>query len=102
MTETDRTESASDARKALRLSIAGRVQGVAYRAWTVDRAVALGLDGWVRNRPDGTVEALAAGPPSAVDALVDACRDGPPAARVTTLDTEPAEDPGPVGFRQVG
>jgi len=89
-------------RKALRLRITGRVQGVAYRAWTVDRARALGLDGWVRNRPDGTVEAVAAGPPDAVDALVEACHDGPPAARVAAIDTEPAEDPGPVGFRQMG
>jgi acylphosphatase len=54
----------------VRLIITGTVQGVFYRAWTVETASGLGLDGWVRNNADGTVEAVAAGPAEAVDRLV--------------------------------
>ena len=90
----------SDDRIARRLVISGRVQGVWYRGWTVDQARALGLDGWVRNRTDGTVEALIAGSQAAVDQLVALCGEGPPHARVTAVDSTPADDPGPVGFNQ--
>ncbi|MCC7272994.1 MAG: acylphosphatase, partial [Alphaproteobacteria bacterium] len=65
---------------AARLRIAGRVQGVWYRAWTVETAQALGLRGWVRNRADGSVEALLIGPAAAVDAMAARCRQGPPKA----------------------
>ncbi len=68
--------------KRLRVVISGRVQGVWFRGWTVDEATARGLSGWVRNRRDGTVEAVFEGAPEAVDAMVEACRSGPPAARV--------------------
>lgn len=77
-----------------KVRISGRVQGVWYRGWAVRQATALGLRGWVRNRADGTVEALFAGPPSDVDAMVEACREGPPAARVdsvTAVAVEPEE-----------
>ena len=87
--------------KALRAVIEGRVQGVWFRAWTCEQAVARGLDGWVRNRADGTVEALFAGPAEAVDDMIALCREGPPAARGTSVTTEPAEDPGAAGFRQM-
>ncbi|NYZ16814.1 acylphosphatase [Azospirillum sp. RWY-5-1] len=87
-------------RKAVRAVIAGRVQGVWYRGWTVETAVGLGLSGWVRNRSDGTVEALFAGPAEAVDRMVEACRRGPPAAVVRDVATEPAADPGPGRFEQ--
>ena len=87
-------------RKSVRLVVTGRVQGVWFRGWTVEQAARLGLDGWVRNRADGTVEAVAAGAPAAVDALVEACRQGPPLARVMAVTVDPAEDPGPVGFSQ--
>ncbi|HEX9289165.1 MAG TPA: acylphosphatase [Anaeromyxobacteraceae bacterium] len=65
--------------------IAGRVQGVAFRAATVDEARRLGLAGWVRNLPDGRVEALAEGGRPAVEAFVAWCRRGPRLARVDDL-----------------
>ena len=61
---------------ARRLTARGRVQGVFYRDWTVETAAALGLAGWVRNLPDGTVE----GPQAAVDRMIAAMHDGPPRA----------------------
>lgn len=64
------------------LVVAGLVQGVAFRAATVDAARRLGVNGWVRNLPDGRVEAEAEGERSRVEALVAWCRRGPPAARV--------------------
>ena len=67
--------------------IHGRVQGVFYRAWTQKTARALGLEGWVRNRRDGTVEALFCGPRRKVEEMLRAAQAGPPAARVTRIDT---------------
>lgn len=87
-------------RIARRLRISGRVQGVWYRAWTVGEAQALGLDGWVRNRRDGTVEALLAGPADKVAEMIRRCRQGPPAARVADIEELPADDPGATGFSQ--
>ena len=87
-------------RKSVLARISGRVQGVWYRGWTVERASALGLQGWVRNRADGTVEALFAGPSATVDAMLAACREGPPAARVADVAVEAAEDPGAGAFEQ--
>ena len=72
--------------KAVRLIISGRVQGVWYRGWTVDQASDLGLDGWVRNRADGTVEALLVGPEAQVDKMVTLCHDGPKLARVCEVE----------------
>jgi acylphosphatase len=66
--------------------IRGRVQGVGYRAWTEHAALAHGLTGWVRNRRDGAVEAVVAGPPQAVAEMVEACRSGPRGARVDAVD----------------
>ena len=63
-------------------SIRGRVQGVGYRAFVEDTARAAGLEGWVRNRRDGTVEAVFAGPDNAVTAALEACRAGPRGAHV--------------------
>ncbi len=82
-------------RKKVRVVIEGRVQGVAYRASCEDKAVSLGVNGWVRNRWDGGVEGLFEGPADAVDALVVWCKLGPPAARVTRVDVteEPAGEP---------
>lgn len=73
-----------------RLRIHGRVQGVGYRAWTVATARALGLSGWVRNRSDGSVEALVAGDAADVAALAERCRQGPPAARVDRIEQSDA------------
>jgi acylphosphatase len=66
--------------------IRGRVQGVAYRAWTEGEALRRGLAGWVRNRRDGSVEAVFAGSRETVDDMLTACREGPPAARVDAID----------------
>jgi len=87
-------------RKAVRAWISGKVQGVWYRGWTVETASGLGLSGWVRNRSDGTVEALFAGPPDAVDRMLEACRRGPSAAVVRAVTAEPASDPGDGVFEQ--
>jgi acylphosphatase len=67
----------------------GRVQGVGYRAFVASAAMAAGLSGWVRNRRDGSVEALLAGAEEAVEEVVSACRRGPPMARVDGLDLGP-------------
>ncbi|WP_245826527.1 acylphosphatase [Oceanibacterium hippocampi] len=64
----------------------GRVQGVWFRAWTRERAQALRLAGWVRNRRDGAVEALFAGPEPAVDEMLEACWEGPEAAVVKAVE----------------
>jgi len=77
--------------KAVRARIHGRVTGVGYRYWTVEQARRLGLDGWVRNRADATVELLAAGPGARVDALIAACRRGPRLAAVTRIDLAAAD-----------
>jgi acylphosphatase len=65
--------------------VRGRVQGIGYRAWTEYTALEKGLEGWVRNRRDGTVEAVFAGAPQRVAEMVEACRRGPPGARVEVL-----------------
>lgn len=84
--------------EARRLVIGGRVQGVGYRDWMVEAARAAGVSGWVRNRADGTVEAVICGPPDAVEALAAACWTGPPPARVETIAATPAEPPEAPGF----
>ncbi len=75
------------------LRIHGRVQGVCYRASAQDEAVRLGLAGWVRNRADGTVEALVAGAEAIVEQFIDWARRGPPAARVERIEIAVAEAP---------
>ncbi len=86
------------------LRIRGRVQGVGYRAAARAEALRLGLAGWVRNRADGSVEALARGPAASLDRFEKWCRHGPPAARVddVTADAPPllAEEPAPMPFEQ--
>ena len=66
--------------------IRGRVQGVGYRAFVEYTALDHGLEGWVRNRRDGAVEAVFAGPAAAVTAMVEACRRGPPGAHVDAIE----------------
>ena len=87
--------------KTVRLVIRGRVQGVSYRYWTVNEAIGLGLDGWVRNRRDGSVEALVCGPDAVVTTMIEACRRGPRAARVQSVDVVPMEGRAERGFRQL-
>jgi acylphosphatase len=84
-----------------RLSIRGRVQGVGYRYWVEQRARRNGLEGWVRNRRDGSVEALFSGPEDAVARVIAACRHGPPAAHVDSVDEEPG-NPDALKLRRPG
>lgn len=79
--------------------IRGRVQGVSYRAWTKEKADGLGLSGWVRNRPDKSVEALLSGSPEAVERMLGLCRKGPLLARVDDVAvSEGAQAPTSPGF----
>ena len=85
---------------SLRLKIEGFVQAVGYRNFVIEEARRLGLDGWIRNRSDGTVEALASGSTKAVEDLVAACARGPRGAKVTSIDLHKAEPPEEKGFHR--
>ena len=85
-----------------RLTVRGRVQGVGYRHWAMTTGRRLGLTGWVRNRTDGSVEALIVGEDAAIGAMIDACRRGPAMAQVDAVDIEPVDlDVLPEGFTQL-
>jgi acylphosphatase len=85
----------------VRLRVDGRVQGVWYRGWLVEEAAAQSVDGWVRNRADGTVEAVLAGNAATIQALIQRCHEGPKHARVTSIDVLPATDRPSPGFLQL-
>lgn len=86
-------------RRVVRLMVHGRVQGVGYRTWVMETGRSLELDGWARNRSDdGSVEILAAGPDEVVERLIHACRVGPVAAWVTSMDMLDAIEDGTAGF----
>lgn len=85
-----------------RVVVSGRVQGVFFRDSCRRRAIELGVAGWVRNLPDGRVEAEAEGSPAAVTALVDWCRTGPSGARVTGAEVTDSSPTGEKGFRVTG
>jgi len=87
--------------KSIRVVIEGRVQGVWFRGWTIQEASTRNLDGWVRNRTDGAVEALFSGPGIDVDAMILACHQGPSSARVDSVSQHPAEAPEERGFRSL-
>ena len=78
-------------RRIVRLTISGRVQGVGFRYFVEREAERRKLEGWVRNRRDGAVEALIAGAPEAVAAMAEACRRGPPGAAVDAVDVREAD-----------
>jgi acylphosphatase len=86
----------------VRVRISGRVQGVFYRAACAERARAIGVSGWARNLRDGGVEAVFEGRPDQVRQMLDWCREGPPSARVDSVEVtdEPVE--GVEGFRVSG
>jgi acylphosphatase len=81
-----------------RLSIHGKVQGVYYRASAQTEGTRLHLRGWVRNRHDGSVEALVSGPAPVVEEFITWARNGPPAARVDRIDISDAEPPAAESF----
>jgi len=85
---------------ALRIRVEGFVQAVGYRNFVIAEARRLELDGWVRNRSDGTVEILAAGGTKAVEALVAASMRGPDGARVNNVELHNAEPPAEKGFHR--
>jgi acylphosphatase len=76
----------NEAPRTVHLRIEGRVQGVGYRAFVEMRAAELGLSGWVRNRRDGSVEAVVQGPPATIDDMLEECRKGPPGSRVDRVE----------------
>jgi acylphosphatase len=84
--------------KSVRARITGRVQGVGFRAWMEQTAERLGVRGWVRNRRDGSVEAVIAGDTSKVDEMLTMCWHGPPAAKVDGVSVDDAQAPAGTGF----
>ncbi len=93
MSDDDKTTS-------VRLKIEGFVQSVGFRHFVITEASRLGVDGWVRNRFDGTVEVLASGETKAVEELVGLCMRGPAGARVTDVEIHKAEPPDGKGFKR--
>jgi acylphosphatase len=81
-----------------RAVIRGRVQGVFFRAETRDRARSLGLSGWVRNAPDGSVEAVFEGEREQIESILDWCRRGPGLAEVDDIEVEWEQPRGEEGF----
>lgn len=92
------TDTQSPPAKTVRVVVKGRVQGVFYRNWTIENATQLGLRGWVRNRRDGSVEALFSGNPDSVKEMEQRCRHGPSDAVVTGLQVFPSNDDPGTGF----
>ncbi len=86
---------------AVHVIVKGRVQGVWFRAWTRQEATKLGLRGWVRNRRDGTVEAVVCGEESEVDEMVRLLHQGSPASRVDHVEVSPADLPEEPEFVQI-
>ena len=84
--------------KSVHARITGRVQGVGFRAWMEQTAEQLGVRGWVRNRRDGSVEAVIAGDTSKVDEMLTMCWQGPPAAKVDGVSVDDTQAPAGKGF----
>ena len=80
------------AHKAIHVIVRGRVQGVGFRAFVEHQALSRGIEGWVRNRRDGTVEAVFAGDEDTVEAMLRACRRGPSGAKVEGIETGESDD----------
>ncbi len=81
---------ASEPREIKRLTIKGAVQKIGFRVWVEREAKGLGLKGWVRNRADGSVEVVLAGPAAAIQQMVARCRQGPPLAKVESVEVADA------------
>ncbi|WP_119168402.1 acylphosphatase [Algihabitans albus] len=82
----------------VRVLISGKVQGVWFRGWTQRAAETLGLSGWVRNLSDGRVEAVFAGPKPKTEEMLERCRQGPPLARVESVEVDDHHGPLEPGF----
>jgi acylphosphatase len=87
--------------KSVHVRISGRVQGVGFRSWTKAQARKKALNGWVRNRTDGTVEAVFSGKESVVDEMVEACQDGPLVSRVKEVKVQSWDEPVASGFEHL-
>jgi acylphosphatase len=85
--------------RTVRALVTGRVQGVGYRAWAAGEARQLGLKGWVRNRRDGSVEAMLSGPAETIDRMLTACHEGPPSALVSGVEVSDSAEPVGPDFR---
>jgi len=85
-------------KEAVHVFVSGTVQGVFYRSWAEDTARELGLSGWVRNLPDGRVEAVFEGQKSRVEKMVTLCRKGPPHAKVDKVESKKEATSGFAGF----
>jgi len=92
---------ANETREIKRLMIRGTVQKIGFRVWVEREALALGLKGWVRNRLDGGVEVLLAGPPAAIAQMIERCWKGPPLAKVSSIDMQDATSLD-LGYRRPG
>jgi len=90
--------SGESKRRTVRVRIAGRVQGVGFRYWTEETACGLGLAGWVRNRRDGSVEALFSGSADDVAEMMRRCQQGPRAAQVASVELLEEGGTAPAGF----
>lgn len=88
----------ADGMRTVRVHVRGRVQGVGYRYWAERTAGDLGLSGWVRNRSDGTVEAVFSGAEADVEAMIARCQHGPRSAVVASVDVADEPGPPPPGF----
>jgi acylphosphatase len=82
----------------MNIRIEGDVQGIGFRDFAIREATARKLKGWVRNRTDGSVEAVASGPRTVVESFITACVKGPRGARVTAFNLMPTEAPDSLGF----
>lgn len=87
--------------RTVTVRIEGRVQGVYFRAWTYDTARSLGLDGWVRNASDGSVEAVFSGSPASVEEMLRRCAEGPPDAKVSAVTVTDEGGAPPSGFKVI-
>ncbi|HJW41538.1 MAG TPA: acylphosphatase [Rhizomicrobium sp.] len=92
--------SDGDAFTHLRLRIEGFVQSVGYRNFVIAEAMRLGVDGWIRNRADGTVEALVSGPNKNVETLVGLCMKGPPGSTIRNVEMHKADPAEEKGFKR--
>ncbi len=95
-------DAGSTAEKTIRVRVTGRVQGVWFRGWIAEMVKLIGVTGWVRNRRDGSVEALFSGEASAVDEMIALCHDGPTHARVERIDVLDEPDYEGMGFETRG